>query len=208
MSGWIRVQDRHYKVWPEGLPYSLEPLTGSVFDNLRKTAAGSPETPAVIYYDRVITYRELLDQVFKLAGFLAQKAGVRKNDRVLLYVQNSPQLIIGYYAILAANAVIVPVNPMSRVSELEHIASDADARVAIFGSENTQTIQPLIDAGRLRMAVSTRYADYAASAATSDLPEIVSNAPPEPVGVPSVIPWRRFYSAASATRSARPPPAR
>ena len=115
------MNTRHFGVWPPGCPHTLEPLGRSVYRNLKLTAARHPDVPAIIYYDTVITYAELLGDVKRLAGYLSQVAGVAANDRVVLYLQNSPQYIIGYFAILAANAVIVPVNPMNRTSELRHI---------------------------------------------------------------------------------------
>ena len=48
-------------------------------------------------------------------------------DRVLLYMQNSPQFVIAYYAILRANAVVVPVNPMYLTQEFLRCAQDAGA---------------------------------------------------------------------------------
>ena len=43
-------------------------------------------------------------------------------------MQNSPQFVIAYYAILRADAVVVPVNPMNLTEELKHYASDARGR--------------------------------------------------------------------------------
>jgi fatty-acyl-CoA synthase len=56
---------------------------------------------------------------------------VQKGDRVVLNMQNCPQLVIAHFAILRANAVVVPVNPMNRSEELKHYITDPDARVAI-----------------------------------------------------------------------------
>ena len=56
---------------------------------------------------------------------------MRKGDRVLLDMQNCPQLVIAHFAILRANAVVVPVNPMNRAEELKHYIEDPGARVAI-----------------------------------------------------------------------------
>jgi fatty-acyl-CoA synthase len=57
--------------------------------------------------------------------------GVQKGDRVVLNMQNCPQLVIAHFAILRANAVVVPVNPMNRAEELKHYITDPDAKVAI-----------------------------------------------------------------------------
>ncbi len=62
-------------------------------------------------------------------------AAWKKGDRVLLFMQNSPQFMIAFYAILRADAMVVPVNPMNLTDELRHYVSDSDARVAITGQE-------------------------------------------------------------------------
>jgi fatty-acyl-CoA synthase len=54
---------------------------------------------------------------------------------VMLDMQNCPQLVIAHFAILRANAVVVPVNPMNRAEELKHYIEDPDAKVAITTSD-------------------------------------------------------------------------
>jgi fatty-acyl-CoA synthase len=66
----------------------------------------------------------------RLAAYL-RCAGREKGDRVVLCMQNCPQLVIAHFAILRANAVVVPVNPMNRAEEFKHYITDPDARVAI-----------------------------------------------------------------------------
>ena len=61
---------------------------------------------------------------------------------MLLYVQNSPQYVIGYFAILRADAVVVPVNTMNRTEEVRHYVEDAQASVAIVGQRMLTTIKP------------------------------------------------------------------
>ena len=60
---------------------------------------------------------------------------LRRGDRVVLDMQNCPQLVVAHFAILRANAVVVPVNPMNRAEELKHYITDPDARVAIVTSD-------------------------------------------------------------------------
>ena len=50
---------------------------------------------------------------------------MKAGDRVLLYMQNSPQWVLAYYGILRANAVVVPVNPMNMTEELRHYVQDS-----------------------------------------------------------------------------------
>ncbi len=93
---------------------------------------------------------------------------MRKGDRVLLYLQNSPQFVIGYYAILRADAVAVPVNPMNLTGELRHYVEDAGAGTAIVGQELAARIAPL----GLRLVVAA-YSDYIRQPTDLPLPEFV-----------------------------------
>ena len=140
------MTDLHFKHWPPGLPHHIDVPAQSVAQNLVDTAARLPDKVAIHYYGTQITYAQLNDAVERLAGWL-QSRGTARGDRVLLYMQNSPQWIIGYYAILRADAAVIPVNPMNRQAELEHLAGDTGARIALAGSELVDHIQPLIASG-------------------------------------------------------------
>src|SRR5205085_6168927 len=107
----------------------------SVYGNLAASAATHPERMLLDYYGTHISYAEVKREADALAGFLQQHCRVGKGDRVLLYLQNSPQFVIGYYAVLRADAVVVPVNPMNRTEELRHYVDDAQTTVAIVGQE-------------------------------------------------------------------------
>src|SRR5579863_2158496 len=93
--------------WPKDLPRSLTLPATTVHHNLEVSAARYPDKSAIIYYDSPVSYRELRRAVEQLAGFLRSDLAVKKGDRVLLYMQNSPQYVIGYYAILRADAIVV-----------------------------------------------------------------------------------------------------
>jgi fatty-acyl-CoA synthase len=120
----------HYKFWPTRLPHSLTPAATSVWDNLAISARRFPEKAALVFFGRVCSYSELVRLAERLAARLVSM-GVRKGDRVVLAMQNCPQLVIAHFAILRANAVVVPVNPMNRAEELKHYITDPDAKVAI-----------------------------------------------------------------------------
>jgi len=76
--------DRHFAHWPPGQPRTLELPRETVYANLAATAARHPERAAIDYYGRRIAYRDLKREVDALAGFLQQRCGVKRGDRVLL----------------------------------------------------------------------------------------------------------------------------
>ena len=112
-------------IWPERVPRSLPvPETGLHY-NLEVSAVRYPERAAILYYGTEISFARLYAETERLAGYLQKELGVTKGDRVLLYMQNSPQFVAGYYAALRAGAVVVPVNPMLVAEEVAHYAEDS-----------------------------------------------------------------------------------
>src|SRR5260221_11218546 len=151
---------RHYPHWPPGIPRVMEVPRTSVYANLDSGAAKHPDTAAIDYYGTGLSYARFKNEADALAGFLQQRCGVRKGDRVLLYLQNSPQFVIGYYAILRADAVVVPVNPMNLTEELRHYIDDADAAVAIVGQDRLAPNAPLLGKGKMKHIVVATHSDY------------------------------------------------
>ncbi|HQR98951.1 MULTISPECIES: long-chain fatty acid--CoA ligase [unclassified Polaromonas] len=124
----------HYKVWPKRLPHRISAPATSLWHNLAVSALRYPNKAALVFFGRVFTYAEVLDKAERLAATL-HEMGVKKGDRVVLDMQNCPQWVIAHFAILRADAVVVPVNPMNRAEELKHYITDPDARVAITAAD-------------------------------------------------------------------------
>jgi len=160
---------RHFTHWPPGQPRTLEIPKESVYANLVASAAKHPGRAAIDYYGSRLAYAELKRQVDALAGFLQRRYGVARGDRVLLYAQNSPQFVIGYYAILRADAVAVPVNPMNRTEELRHYAEDSGAAAAIVGNDLLREIAPL----GLERVLPVVYSDYLKTPTDLPVPDFV-----------------------------------
>ncbi|MEJ8824159.1 long-chain fatty acid--CoA ligase [Variovorax humicola] len=152
----------HFKFWPARLPKSITVPATSLWHNLATSAARYPDKPALVFFGRVITYSDFLAQTERLAGTL-HALGVKRGDRVMLDMQNSPQLVIAHFAILRANAVVVPVNPMNRAEELKHYIVDPDAKVAITTGDLAAELAKASDAlppdQRLAHMVVTQFTD-------------------------------------------------
>jgi len=193
------MSDRHFAFWPRSVPHSLLlPLT-NLYYNVEVSATRYPNKPYLIYYDTPITFAEFRDQTERLAGFLEQECGVKPGDRVLLYTQNSPQFIVGYYAILRANAVVVPVNPMNRATELRHFLVDTGATTLITTQDRFAEAVTLFADG-LKHVVVGAYSDYLRATTDLAVPDFV-RALREKISAPGVTPW-----AAALARNHRPGP--
>jgi fatty-acyl-CoA synthase len=164
-------------LWPAEDPSEITVPGGNLASDLVRSAAAFPAQAAMFYYGATYSYAELLRDVERLAGWLAQQ-GLKRGDRVMIDLQNCPQYVIAFYAVLRANGVVVPVNPMNTTDELAYFATDSGARFAIVGEELLDRFAPLASASFDRI-VRVRYADMAPGDA-SDLPEVMRMAAPAP----------------------------
>lgn len=183
----------HFPHWPAGLPFTLSPPQTSVYSNLVISALRYPDKAALIFYGLAITYRELLAEVDTMAAFLQQRCGVRRGDRVLLHMQNSPQFVVAFYAIMRADAVIVPVNPMLMADELRHAIEDSGAEVAVSAQDLLPQISALLDSSCLRQIIVASYADYL-TPGDEDVPAWLS-APRMALNDPRLFQWQAAMAA-------------
>src|SRR5438034_1287640 len=181
------MSDRHLAYWPKNVPRHLVIPETNVFYNLQVSAHRHPKKPYLIYYDTSITFPELKDEAERMAGFLERECGVKKGDRVLLFMQNSPQFVIAYYAIMRANAVVVPINTMNLTNELREYVLDSDGDTALVAQELYPQVKPLI--GReLKRVIVAAYSDYLKQSTDLRIPELIA-APRQRIADPGVTLW-------------------
>ena len=117
----------HYQ---DGVPATLEVPSESVPQAFDAAAERAGERPAVVFYGRSLSYRELREATDRLANALAD-LGVKKGERVALYLVNSPQFIIAYFAALKCGAVVTPISPVYTSHEVRHQLVDSGARAIV-----------------------------------------------------------------------------
>ena len=152
----------HYQHWPARVPHHITPPATTLWDNLAFSAKRFPHKTVLQFLGSALSYQQLTQQAERIAAWLHDK-GIQKGDRVLLDMQNCPQLVAAHFGILRANAVVVPVNPMNRAKELEHYITDAQARIAIttadVAAEMAAASDALPEGERLQHLLVTHYSD-------------------------------------------------
>jgi fatty-acyl-CoA synthase len=152
----------HLAVWPQRLPRSLVVPRTTLGFNLEVSATRYPDKAAYLFFGRALAYAELKSQAERIAGWLRSR-GVRRGDRVLLFMQNCPQFVAALYGILRADAVVVPVNPMNRADEFGHYIADPGAKAAIVAADLAAIVdtanERLPAEQRLTSLLVTRYSD-------------------------------------------------
>lgn len=148
------------KTWPKGIARTPQYPHGEVAltEYLRAWAKQRPQRPAVIFYGHVTTYADLDQQSDRFAALLQAK-GVRKGDRVAVFLPNCPQFHIVFFGILKLGAIHVPVSPLSRAFELAYELNDTDAEVIVALDQLAATVDQVRGETKLREVIVTSFAD-------------------------------------------------
>ena len=162
----------HFKHWPKYAQRNITLPNTSLWSNLEVSTLRYANRPCLYFYDTLNSFAEFKRDAERLAGYLQRECGVKRGDRVALYFHNSPQFVIGYYAILRADAMVVPINPMLLGGEVEKIVADCGARVVILPQDLFPHVEPLIGKS-VRHAIVACYADYQTTPSDLELPEMV-----------------------------------
>ncbi|MCC5475044.1 class I adenylate-forming enzyme family protein [Streptomyces barringtoniae] len=102
----------------------------SLVHALRTAVAEAPERTFLAYFDARLSYREVDELSDSVAAHLAAR-GLERGDRVAVLLQNSPHFVLAVLGAWKAGATVVPVNPMYKSAEMEHILRDGEAAALI-----------------------------------------------------------------------------
>ena len=112
----------HPVPWDQTFP----PL--SVVDMVVRSATAKPDAIMIDFMGRKISYGEMLPHIRRVAKGL-QAMGVRKGDRVGLYLPNVPHYVAAYYGAMMAGATVVNFSPLYTAAELEHQVEDSGTKI-------------------------------------------------------------------------------
>ncbi|MRH30333.1 AMP-binding protein [Microbacterium sp. SYP-A9085] len=123
-----------------GVPTDLDPMDGSLVDIVAASARDYPDAPALEFFGRTTSYRELDRQIARAAAGL-KALGVTAGDPVAIVLPNCPQHIVAFYAILRLGAVVVEHNPLYTPRELRKQFEDHGAKTAIVWTKVVAPVQ-------------------------------------------------------------------
>jgi len=118
-----------------------------------------PDRPALIFYGKRITFRELTDLAKRFATALADM-GVKKGDVVALYLPNCPQFVIAYYGAMRLGAVVTAISPLAKEREVEYQVSDSGAETLVALDVFYPAVESVWGRTKLRNVIVTNIADY------------------------------------------------
>ena len=148
-----------FKFWPEGIPEHIEYPEIPLFDFLRKTGEKYPNNTALVYFDKEITYKELDLTTDKFAAAL-NDLGVKKGDKVAIFLPNVPQFIISYYGAIKIGAITTAISPLYKEREVEHQLNDSEAETIIVLDLLYPIVEKVWEKTQLKRVIVTSLKEY------------------------------------------------
>lgn len=105
----------------------------NIAENLERARLFFPDKPALVFEGRTYTYRQLNEEVNRLANGL-RALGIEPGDRVALFLPNIPAFAVAYFAVQKAGGIAVSINSLFKTDEVKHVVNDAGAKV-LFTTE-------------------------------------------------------------------------
>src|SRR4030066_2054004 len=128
------MEDRPwFKLYDQGVPQHIDYPAISLIGLFEETAHKYPDSPCTIFKGAEITYQRMNELTDRLAAGIAE-LGVKKGDRVGIFMPNTPQFILTFFAILKAGGVVGSVNPLYSAREIIHQVNDAGIEVMLVMS--------------------------------------------------------------------------
>ncbi len=157
---WVRTKWEEH-VSSRGLPVGLEyphgeiPITAC----LERGARHHPERPALHFYGRDVSYRELDEGSNRFARFLIDK-GCRRGDHVAIHLYNCPQYLFAHFGGMKAGCTIVPLDPVWKEIELETPMEDIKPSVIVTQDINFPVIEKLRNKFDVPHVLTTAFRDW------------------------------------------------
>jgi long-chain acyl-CoA synthetase len=147
---------KHYESEvPKSIDYPDMPLSQFLEDAAKKF----PDQACAIFKDSVITYFEMDELTNRLAGALAAM-GVKKGTPVGIFMPNSPQFVMAFYAILKAGGIVVATNPLYTGREIEHQMKDSGTEIMLVMSNFYSLIKEVQPKTPIKKLIVTNIKEY------------------------------------------------
>ncbi|MEM2928103.1 MAG: long-chain fatty acid--CoA ligase [Nitrososphaerota archaeon] len=123
---------------------------------LINSAKKYPKKVAIIFNNKKISYSELKNLSIKLANSL-RNIGVKKNDRVALFLPNCPQFVISYYGALMIGSIITALNPLFKEKEIEFQLYDSGAETIIVLDNLYPLLKKALEKTKIKRIIITSF---------------------------------------------------
>ncbi len=145
------------KTYPDNINWNAKIPTKALYEVLDETAGKFPENTALEFMGQFTSYAELKNKVDRFATALKEQ-GVKKGSKVALYLPNSPEYVIAYYATLKVGGVVVNCSPLYSKDELAHQLKDSGATILI--TFNIKQLAKIASQLKLKKIIVAKFNKY------------------------------------------------
>ena len=140
--------------YDEGVPQTIQYPEVPLFYFLEEGARNYPDHACTVFKGEKITYKEMNRLTDQIAAALAG-LGVKKGDRVGIFMPNTPQFVMVYFGILKAGGVVVATNPLYTPDEIAHQVNDAGIEIMFVMSNFYKVIKAAQPNTRIKTVIVT-----------------------------------------------------
>ncbi len=140
--------------YDDDVPHRIDYPQVPIFHFLEESAKKYPDRACTIFKGARISFAEMNRITDALASALV-KMGIKKGDRVGIFMPNTPQFVMAYFAILKAGGVVVATNPLYSHHEIEHQLNDAGIEVMFVMTNFYKTVKEVQPKTRVRKIIAT-----------------------------------------------------
>lgn len=162
-----------FKLWPAEVPKKMNFPQVPLQEILLKSANKFPQKTAIVCGEREITYAQLESHSNQFANALV-KSGLKKSERVAVFLPNIPQFVIAYFGILKAGGAVTAINPLHREREVEHQLCDSEAQTIIVLDSLYPVLENVWDKTKLKNVIVTSIDEATEAPIFSSKPNICS----------------------------------
>lgn len=154
------MQDRPWlKNYDAGVPETIDYPDQPLYGFLEQAAKDQPDQTCTIFRGATVTYAEMDALTDRLAAGLME-LGVKKGMPVGIFMPNTPQFVIAFYAILKAGGIVVATNPLYTARELEHQLNDAGIELMLVMSNFYENIKAVQAKTKVERLIVTNIKEY------------------------------------------------
>jgi long-chain acyl-CoA synthetase len=148
-----------HKHYDEGTPVSIDYPQKPLYHFLEDAAKEYPDKACSIFKGASVSYAEMDGLTDRLAAAL-KDLGVSKGSPVGIFMPNSAQFIMAFYAILKAGGIVVATNPLYTAREIEHQMNDAGVELMLVMSNFYELIKEVQPNSKLKTLIVTNIKEY------------------------------------------------
>jgi len=128
------------------------------FTRFEQACAKYPANTAIVFLGEKFSYRDLKDKIDRFATGLTE-LGLKKGDKMLVYLSNSVQFVVAFFAAQKIGVVVVMVSPIYTSHEIEYMVKDSGAETIICHDTNYGYVKEVFARTGLKRIIVTNLLD-------------------------------------------------